>query len=607
MSAIPSRIERLRARLRELGWTHYLVPSSDEHLNEYLPPCSLRRQWMSGFTGSAGDLLIGVDPGDTRLFVDGRYHVQAEAQLAGSTIEPVRVGLPGVPTLSRYVEGLAQRHGAKLRIGVDPFVLARSTWDRLVDSAGAGSLVAGERNLVDVLWTDRAAPARDRLEELPAEITGATAHEKLSRLKDALKKRGASSFVTVKLDQIAWLLNLRSLHDVPYNPVFLAYLIVESERTTLFVAGGIHRIPDGLESRVPGLCVRDYHEFHGALAKLPAESISIDPDRTTAGIFDRLNRDCRVLEHPSPVESMKARKNATEIAQMRAANLAASAAKTRAIVWAKRQIDRGEILTERSFKDYIEARYSELPDYRALSFSTISAAGDHAALPHYGGVDDTPLREGDFFVIDSGIQIGAGTTDDTRTLGIGTPTEEKRRIFTLVLKAHIQGAAAVFPEGTAGASIDALTRNPLWAHGLDYGHGTGHGVGAFLNVHEGPFQIGDLARRPSTTIPLEPGMITSIEPGYYRLGLGGVRHENLYLVVEHHLDDAGRRWLSFEPLTFIPFDVAWLDFDALDARERDWLDRYHDSCRVQLERWLEPHERSALDELLRPANGHAAL
>lgn len=602
MSDIPNRLERLRACLREQGWTHCLVPSSDEHLNEYLPPRSLRREWMSGFSGSAGDLLVGVDPAETCLFVDGRYHVQAENQLAGSGITLMRVGSPRVPTLARYVEELAKRHGNRLRIGADPFVVARSTWLRLAELAGPDALIASSFHPVDRLWTDRPDLVRTPLEELPVDLVGASASQKLARLREELAARGARSFVAVKLDQIAWLLNLRSLADVPYNPVFLAYLIVDDERATLFVAGGKSRTPPDLDARIRGLDVLELGEFHSALESLSRSPVFLDPDRTTEGVYRRLPRSCRVIEHQSPLETMKSRKNAAEIDQMRRANLAASAAKTRSILWAVREIARGTTLTERSFKEHIEARYAELPGFRALSFSTISATGDHAALPHYGGVDDTPLRGGDLYVIDSGIQIGAGTTDDTRTIGVGTPSDEKRRIFTLVLKAHIRAAATLFPEGTGGAAIDAVTRNPLWAHGLDYGHGTGHGVGAFLNVHEGPFQIGDLSRRPSSTVPLEPGMITSIEPGYYRLGFGGVRHENLYLVVEHHVDDAGRRWLAFESLTFVPFHLPWIDSNLLDAREREWLVRYHRACRDRLAGVLDREELVALDGYLSESN-----
>lgn len=585
--------------MREVGVGHYLIPSSDEHLNEYLPPRSMRREWMSGFTGSAGDLLVGIDPDETKLFADGRYHVQAESELEGSGIGLVRVGRPNVPTLGRYIEELSKRHGTSLRIGVDPFVIANSSFRNLGQQAsgGGGALVALDHNLVDEIWTDRPRLERSVLYALDPSVTGSSAESRLAALRRDLERHGAAAFVAIKLDQIAWLLNLRSFSDVPFNPVFLAYLVVDSKRVLLHLAGRNERLPRDFEKGLPGLEVREYSDFADTLRTLEAPVISIDPDRTTAGVFALLSHR-RLLEQMSSVESSKARKNPVEVSQMRLANLAASTAKTRAILWGRDAVDRGDVLTEASFKAHLEARYAELDGYRGLSFSTISAAGDHGALPHYHGADSTPLRDGEPFVIDSGIQWGAGTTDDTRTLGIGTPSAERKRIFTLVLKAHIQGAAALFPEGTAGASIDALVRNPMWSVGLDYGHGTGHGVGALLNVHEGPFQIGDLGRRPSTTLPLEPGMIMSIEPGYYRIGFGGVRHENLYLVVEHHVDDSGRRWLAFESLTYIPFDVKWIDFEALDPRERDWLDAYHAECVKRLGPSLSADELDSLRRYL---------
>ena len=601
MSEIRDRLDRLRAAMTSAGVTHYLVPSADEHLNEYLPARNLRREWCSGFSGSAGDLLVALEPTETKLFVDGRYHIQAEQQLAGTGIHLEKLGTKSATPLDRTLADLSKRHGAKLRLGVDPLMLSAAHHRMLERSIqeGRGQLVLVEKNLVDDCWKDRPALERSPLESLPDALTGESAASKVARVREALVKAGATATLTVKLDQIAWLSNLRSFRDVPHNPVFLGWLYLDMDRVHLFVNSPGERIRDDARATLNGWEFHEYSEFLPFLRSRSKARTLIDLDRTTYGIaaLDALER----LEGPSPIEQLKARKNASELCAMQDANRAASAAKTKALLWLREVTDRGERVTERSFQQRIEELYAALPAYRQLSFHTISAAGEHAAMPHYGSADETPLNAGEYFIIDSGIQFGGGTTDDTRTLGVGHPTAEKRRLFTLVLKAHIQGASTSFPEGTTGAAIDAIVRQPLWAHGLNYDHGTGHGVGSLLNVHEGPFTIGDHARRPASGIPLEPGFITSIEPGFYAREVGGIRHENLYVVTEHHTAADGRRWFAFETLTYIPFDVRWIEFSLLDARERDWLDRYHAACREQLGPMLTDGERSALDRYLSEA------
>lgn len=602
MSEIRVRLDQLRASMKSVGVSHYLVPSADEHLNEYLPARNLRREWCSGFSGSAGDLLIGLDPAETKLFVDGRYHIQAEQQLAGTGILLEKLGTKSAMPLDRTLANLSKQHDSRFRLGVDPLMLSAAHHRMLERSIkeGRGQLVLVESNLVDACWKDRPALERSPLECLPETLTGESVASKVARVREALAKAGATATLTVKLDQIAWLSNSRSFRDVPHNPVFLAWLYLDMDRVHLFVNSPGERIRDEVRATLSGWEFHEYSEFLPFLRSRSKTRTLIDLDRTTFGIasLDNFER----IEGLSPIEHLKARKNASELSAMRDANRSASAAKTKALLWLREVTDRGERVTERRFQERIEQLYSALPAYRQLSFHTISAAGEHAAMPHYGSADDTPLNAGEYFIIDSGIQCGGGTTDDTRTLGVGHPTAEKRRLFTLVLKAHIQGASTSFPEGTTGAAIDAIVRQPLWAHGLNYDHGTGHGVGSLLNVHEGPFTIGDHARRPASGLPLEPGFITSIEPGFYAKEIGGIRHENLYVVTEHRAAADGRRWFAFETLTYIPFDVRWIDFSLLDARERDWLDRYHSACRKQLEPLLTADERTALDRYLSEAS-----
>jgi Xaa-Pro aminopeptidase len=421
-------------------------------------------------------------------------------------------------------------------------------------------------------------------------------------VRKQLAAEGASAHVVIKLDQIAWLTNLRSFDDVPYNPVFLANLWIDREQVTLFLHEPATRLPAGFGDKVPGLVVRPYGEFRDFLAAQRDHVVLADRDRLTEGVLAALGCEDgrnRCLSGTSPIEKLKAIKNDAELRAMARANLMASAAKTRAILWLADRLELGEPVTERSFLEHLEGLYASIEGFRSLSFNTISATGEHAALPHYGDADDTPIQLGETFIIDSGIQVGGGTTDDTRTVGIGDATPEKARIFTLVLKAHLRGAMITFPAGTAGAAIDAIVRQPMWAEALDYSHGTGHGVGAFLNVHEGPFTLGDSKRHPASAVPLEPGMITSIEPGYYATSFGGVRHENLYVVVDRGRDDHQVRWLGFEPLTYIPFDVDWIDFDLLDERERGWLEDYHRRCLGRLASLLPAEEVAVLKSRLR--------
>lgn len=595
MSPIRERIASLRKILRERGLTHYLVPSADEHLNEYLPPWRKRREWITGFTGSAGDALVGLEDEETFLFTDGRYHLQAERELKGTGIRLEKVGAPGALTLSQRLERLARERGAGLVVGYDPAVLALAVQERLerkLARHGARfEAVAG--NLVDILWNDRPEPPVTPLLECPHEWTGGEPAERIALVRERLAESGAEAITVCKLDQIAWLLGLRSFDDVPFNPVFESFLWLDAQTAALFLRSPEKRLPEGFADRVPGLEALPYEEFVRFLERREGLAVCLDPDRTTAAVARAL-AGCTAVRALSPIEQAKACKNPAERERMRHANRMASLAKVRALLWLEREIAAGRTVTERGFADRIEREYASLPGFRALSFATIAATGEHGAVIHYSGADETPLRPGELFLIDSGIHLDGGTTDDTRTVAIGEPTYEQRRVFTLVLLGHVRAASLRFPEGTCGEQIDALARSPLWRAGLDYDHGTGHGVGAFLNVHEGPFALAQPGRRAGTSHPLAPGMITSIEPGYYEPSLGGVRLENLYLVEEAGEDALGRNTYRFKPLTFVPFDRRLIERSMLDDEARAWIDAYHERVAREIGCWLDPPERERL-------------
>lgn len=599
MKTIPERLSALRGQLAAHELTHYVVPSADEHINEYLPAWRQRREWASGFTGSAGELIVGATDAETRLFTDGRYHLQAERQLAGSGVGLERVGAKDAKTLSKWLEDRGRELGKDFVVGHDPAVLPIGMAEALEKSVTArgGTWKAVEGNLVDRVRTDAPAPPTTALIECPVEWTGATVDDKVKALRAALGEAEADAIAVVRLDQIAWLLNLRSTDDIPYNPVFESYLYVDSDGVHLFLHRPDARLPAGYADRVSGLRVHEYDRFVPFLAALSGAKVLVDPALTTAGVLASLesNGAVAVVRADSPIETAKAVKNDTELACMRRANLAASVAKTKALAWLDRKIGDGEVVTEASFRDKIEEFYAEIDGFRGLSFNTISSTGPHGAIIHYADADETPLSDGDLFLIDSGIQVDGGTTDDTRTVIVGSsPTEQQRQRYTLVLKAHVRAANQTFPTGTTGGALDAITRSALWADRLDYGHGTGHGVGAFLNVHEGPVSIGSRAGAPAAALPLKPGMITSIEPGYYEASFGGIRIENLY-VVEEAGEHEGRAWLRFAPLTYVPMDRRLIDESLLDASDLAWLLCYHAECRDSLAPFLTDKELATID------------
>lgn len=597
MSQIPDRLQGLRAAMQQHGLSHYLIPSSDEHINEYLPPWGERRPFISGFTGSAGDALVGLE--DAWLFTDGRYHLQASLELQGSTFQLSKVGAPGHPSLPEYLQQLARRSDSPLRVGYDPMVLpvgAAESMQQLLEAEGA-SFVAVVPNLVDALWNERPTPPITQLVPVNLDWVGLSVARKLENLRKALAAQQANAHVVVKLDQLAWLLNLRSKEDIPFNPVFEGYGYVDQDSVHLFLHGGEQRLPASIRADIPGLVCHTHGEFLNFLNGLEANTaVSLDPSCTTMGVKKALidNPQVKVIQQSSPIETAKACKTESERLSMKRANLRASAVKTRALQWVKSELQAGQPVTERRFQEHIESLYTEMEDYWGLSFNTISAAGEHGAIMHYGSADDTPLKTGDLFLIDSGTQVGGGTTDDTRTIPIGAPTAEQRRLYTLVLKCHIAAAGMVFPAGTPGTAIDAICRSPIWAAGLNFDHGTGHGVGCFLNVHEGPFALSERERKPYAVAPLHEGMVTSIEPGYYKPGWGGIRLENLYLMVEDRIDENGQQWLRFEPLTFIPFEGGLIDHDALNASEKAWLENYNRRVKEELAKELSAEELAAI-------------
>jgi len=617
--ALSTTTQEKFAALRSLLAAHrldgYLVPAADEHLNEYLPEAKRRRIWLSGFSGSAGDLLVGQE--GAWLFVDSRYYEQADLEVDPSLMHVSKLGLEKQKTLDETLESLgreASKANGTFRLGFDPFTLTVSqfrSFEKQLEPSGV-TLVPLAGNLVDRVrlqqpWIGAEpllAYADSQLFYLSDAQTGETIAQKLTRVREGMQKANADILPITKLDQIAWLYNLRGW-DVPYNPVFIAYSVVTVADAYLFT--NLDRIAPKLQAflqtQVTLLPYEGYAERLKALvAQSPKQRVLIDSKHTTMGTHELLTdpgaaTTCKLVEANNPIEGMKARKNAIEVAQMQQANLKASRAKTRTLKWVADQLGSDKTLTEADVAATVERFYAEEANFQGLSFNTIAGAGANSSIVHYGTPNpQRVLDAGELLLLDSGAQYSSGTTDDTRTLIVGNPTPEQIECYTEVLKAHINCAMQRFPKGTTGAQLDGITRSTLWFAGLDYGHGTGHGVGAFLNVHEGPNGI---SKRVSE--PLEPGMVTSIEPGFYKPGWGGIRLENLYVVkdltpqeetpaADVKPDPNKLSWYGFESLTYIPFDKRLLDRDRLDSRQREWLQHYNDAIVAKLSPTLSPEE-----------------
>lgn len=594
----PEKLRRLRTRLREEGLHAFLVPSSDPHQDEYVPPCWQRRAWLSGFDGSAGDLVVTRD--GAALWTDGRYHLQAQAQLAGSGIELMRQGEPGVPGQGAW---LAQQLKKGQVVGVDPRTLSPAAGDKLAGELGGAGLELRplDPNPVDAVWEQRPALPAAPVSNLPVRFTGAGRATKLRRVRGAMAGEGCDALVMAALDGIAWLLNLRG-EDIPFNPVFLAYFVVEPKAATLYVDDS--RLPAGLRKQLASsVRLRPYTDVGEGLRRLAAQRkrrrVWLDQEGATMWLREQLDGADLHLA-PGPVGRMKAAKNATELAGMRECHVRDGVAMVRFLSWLEGAVREGP-LTEITAADELERLRAQGEHFRGLSFPTISGHAANGAVIHYKPEAATArrLEPKGLYLVDSGAQYLDGTTDITRTVLLGDrATRTQREHFTRVLRGHIALARASFPAGTSGKALDSFARGPLWEAGLDYRHGTGHGVGHHLNVHEGPQAIGPR----DTGVALEPGNVLSNEPGYYRAGHYGIRIENLVEVVERapNFSPDGGKWLGFEELTLCPLDMRLVEPKLLADAERQWLDRYHRRVRKELSPRLDAPARRWLARACKP-------
>ena len=574
-------IEKLRKEMIRQELDLLIVVSSDEHLNEYLPVQNWRLKASTvtesslGFSGSAGTVVFCIE-GRPQLFVDSRYHLQAE-QTCSENFDIHKLGNEGVLEPQKWIAAQTQKI---LKVGADPFVMSSKVWRRYEKDLGKSghTLVPATPNLVDTVWINRPNPPKKEIYPLALQYTGKDSRKKLQEIRKELSGSRKSDeskpdvLLLTMLDEIAWLTNMRG-SDIEFNPVFEAYAAIFADRAICFC----HHPEANLNMHCPDWEFRPYEDYVSFLADLALQKtikVWIDPSTITMGSRLAFSED-QVLEKESPIVLSKALKNSTEITATKYAHKQAGAGVVRSLQRLQSAFQAGLPVTEKVYANWLYEEYAKAEEFSDLSFSTIAGSGPNGAIVHYGNPDsENPMRSGDLLLVDSGIQCAGGTTDATRTVILGKPDEKQKRIYTLVLQAHIRLARQIFPEGTNGASLDSITRSGLWNAGLDYGHGTGHGVGAFLNVHEGPQRISPVAY----DVALQAGMVISNEPGYYENNWGGIRLENLYIVKKADnfpQHPGGKGWLCFEELTLIPFDRTLIDKNLLSAEELNWLYDYH--------------------------------
>lgn len=580
------KLTALRGLMTAQGIDAYIIPSSDPHISEYLPDHYKCIAWISGFTGSAGTLTITQD--FAGLWTDSRYFVQAVEQLAGSGFELVKLQVQHAPEYADWLAGSLEPGGVVAFDGkLASVALANGVKSKLQLS---GLQVQGDVDLLTPLWQDRPALPVQPAYLLDKCTTGATIQEKIARLRAELRRNHADAHLISSLDDLAWLFNVRG-NDVSCNPVVLGFALITHHSATLFIDQAKLSDKDQAALTAAGVSLADYTAVETELAAIEeGTNLLIDPKRTCFALYSKLSPSIKVIEQINPTTNLKAVKNQVEIDHMHETMIKDGVALTRFFKWLEESIGK-EPVTEISLAERLRRFRASQEGFVGESFDTIAGYLAHGALPHYKATpeSDVPLRPEGLLLVDSGGQYRTGTTDITRVVTLGNPTDAERNDYTLVLKAMIEGSTAVFPTGTRGYQIDAITRKPLWDHLRNYGHGTGHGIGFFLNVHEGPHTFNAAA----VDVAVEPGMITSIEPGLYREGAYGIRIENLVLTAEHRSTEFGA-FLAFETLTLCYIDTRLVDRTFLDAKHIEWLNAYHARVFEQLAPFLEHDERKWL-------------
>ena len=579
MKLIPERLSALRELMRREQLSAFIFPSTDAHQSEYVADHWKGREWISGFNGSAGTAVVTLNK--AALWTDSRYFLAAEQQLEGTEFQLMRLKLQGTPTIPEWIGQVLKSEGQHssrgFEVAIDGMVCSAVEVEQLIADLRHQGGITLRINLDPLrsIWLDRPAIPLNKIEIQPLEYAGECCADKILRIRKALRSQHADGMLMSSLDDIAWTLNLRGT-DVHCTPVFVAYLLISTTSVTLFVDK--HKLTPEVEAYLSenNIMVDDYQQVKKGLAGYFEQTILMDPQETSYVLMKAAVRD--IVREPSPVPSMKIMKNKAEIKGFHAAMKRDGVAMVRFLKWLEENVGEGKV-TEVSVDCQLTALRAEQSLYRDLSFDTIAGYEQHGAIVHYEATADTdvPLQPQGLLLLDSGAQYQDGTTDITRTIALGPVTEEQRHIYTLVLKGHIALSRAVFPHRTTGTQLDVLARQFMWREGLNYLHGTGHGVGSYLSVHEGPHQI----RMEWKPQPLQSGMTITVEPGIYLPGRFGVRIENTMLVIPA-FENEGNEYLQLEPLTLCPIDTTPIDFSMLTNDELQWLNEYHQLVYDQL-------------------------
>ena len=594
MNEINQRLESLREVMRREHLSAFIFPSTDAHQSEYVADHWQGRTWISGFNGSAGTAVVTMK--SAALWTDSRYFLAAEEQLKGTEFQLMKQKIEGTPTISEW---LAQElQGENAEVGLDGMVNSyHETMGLIADLRKSGGItVRTNFDPLGLIWTDRPAIPANPVEIQPMEFAGESVASKISRIRTALRQRHADGMLISALDDIAWTLNLRGT-DVHCVPVFVSYLLISSQQVSLYVDSA--KINDEVKAYLTenGISLYPYNKVAEGLERYSEYNILLDGDETSYFLWKTVK--CQeIIAGNSPVPAMKTQKNDREIAGFRQAMLRDGVAMVKFLRWLKPAVEAGG-QTEISIDRKLTSLRAEQHLFRDISFDTIAGYQAHGAIVHYEATPETDvaLKPEGLILIDSGAQYQDGTTDITRTIALGPVTEEMKHVYTLVLKGHIQLELAKFPDGASGTQLDALARECMWREGYNYLHGTGHGVGSYLSVHEGPHQI----RMEWKPTPLRAGMTVTDEPGLYLSGKFGVRIENTLLIKDYQTTEFGK-FLQMESLTLCPIDLTPVDFSMLQPEEIEWLDTYHRDVFEKLSPYLEGEDLEWLKEATRPVD-----
>lgn len=594
MSTIPERLEKLRAKMQEKGIDIYIIPTADFHQSEYVGEHFKAREYITGFTGSAGTAVVSKT--EARLWTDGRYFIQAAKQLEGTTVELMKMGQPGVPKIGEYLEtALAEGEN----VGFDGRVVSVTEGEEYekIASEKNGKVVYAY-DLIDEVWEDRPILSEEPVFELEQKYTGETVESKLARTRAAMKEAGATAHVLTTLDDICWTLNIRG-NDVEYFPLVLTYAVIRMDKVDLFV--NEKKLSDEIKAHLAadGVILHPYNDIYEDIKKVAAEEVlMVDPGRLNFALYKNIPENVKKVEERNPAILFKCVKNPTEVENIRIAEIKDSVAHVRFMKWLKENVGKMKI-TEMSASDKLDEFRAEMGNFIRPSFEPISSFGEHGAIVHYTSSPETDveLKEGQLFLTDTGAGFYEGSTDVTRTYALGEVPQIMKDHFTLVAISNLQLGNAKFLEGSTGMVLDILARKPFWDRDLNFNHGTGHGVGYLLNIHEGPTGF-RWKYRPGETEPLAEGMIITDEPGIYIEGSHGIRLENELLTKKGTLNEYGQ-FMYFEAITLIPMDLDAINPDIMTAEDKKLLNDYHARVYEVISPYLNDEEKAWLEKYTR--------